>query len=107
MTSGWTGWAWAFHHPALVDDRQAQERQASLPRPFQVGSEKGIGLEGDDVILSEQGGIPVELAGLGQGEEPLDKVVDLLQLVITPGPHVLQEPTFGVCCVPSVEVHQA
>src|ERR1019366_9498351 len=73
----------------------------------QVGLKHWIALEGSDVLVREKWGVGVELARLRQWEEPLDEVVDGLQIVVGPSQNVLQQPSFGVGFQVTVEVHKA
>ena len=69
---------------------QAQEGHDAAERFPQVGTKGGVGTEGGDVGWGQQGSVGIELAGFGEGEEPLDKVMDGFEVIVRPGEDVLK-----------------
>ena len=85
---------------------QAQEREKP-PEGFpQVASQQLVRPERGDVRFAQERGVRVKPARLGQGEQPLDEVVDLFQVIVTPAPDFMQGTPFGVGAFAAVERHQ-
>src|SRR5262249_53551995 len=96
----------AFPDGPIKALRQSEKREDALERASQVAAKRPIGVEGGDVVRREQRGVWIELAWLRQREEPLDKVVDAFQRVVSPGPQVAQPAAFAVGGLATIEVEQ-